>query len=217
MQDKSDIRIRLAESKDIDGLTELHCKSFPPEEHIPVVFGKRYVRRTYKWLVTSESAYTLVAEENHKIIGLVAMCDYSFTLPMFLYCLPEFIVSILKNPQLLINFRLWKRMFRRPDVVSEISKRIVKYPKVAQMTIGAVDNTFRGRNIFPELINKTKVFSKERGSRAIRAGVYKWNMPCRRAFIKDGWFEVSELETSDTVFFMAFLDDSIMSELSLSY
>jgi hypothetical protein len=73
--------------------------------------------------------------------------------------------------------------------------------------------SYRGNDVFPALIEATKTFSKARGSRAIRVGVYKTNTPCRRVFIKGGWTETPELETPDTVFYVAYLDADFPSEL----
>jgi RimJ/RimL family protein N-acetyltransferase len=83
------------------------------------------------------------------------------------------------------------------------------------MTIGAVDSDFRGHGVFPALVEATKNYSKSRGSRAIRAGIYKTNQPSRRVFIKNGWFETPELQTSDTVFYVAYLDDLFQHEIGL--
>ena len=210
------IRIRLADLNDLEGMTDLHCRSFKPEEHVPMALGKNYVHATYKWLVTSDQSYALVAESDRRIVGLVAMCDRAFTFPMFIACLPQFILSLIKNPNLLFDRKLWKRLFRRPDVVNKVSKQIVNTPGVSQMTIGAVDGDFRGQNIFPKLISSTKDYSKQMGSRAIRAGVYNWNKSCIRAFEKDGWVKVPELSTPDTVFFMTFLDETIARDLGLN-
>ena len=211
------IEIRLATVGDVESMTNLHCRSFLPEEQVPMALGRHYVRATYRWLVTNKEAYALVADYDKNVIGLVGMCDRSFTFPMFSACLPEFFQSILKNPSLLTNIRLWKRLSRRPIVTGEHSKLIVNYPAVAQMTIGAVDSGFRGLDIFPSLISSVKEISKARGSRAILAGIYKTNNPCRRAFIKDDWHEAAELETPDTVFYMALLDEKIAGELKLEH
>lgn len=215
--DDCEVIIRLAVMNDIDPMTNLHCRSFTAEEHVPMTLGREYVKATYRWLVTSKKAYALVAELDKQIVGLVAMCDNSFTLPMFMACVPEFVMSLFRHPSLLFTKRLWRRLFRRPDVSGKRANEIVSCPGVAQMTIGAVDASVRGKSIFPKLISATKNFSKSRGIRAIRAGVYKTNTSCRRAFIKDGWTETPELMTPDTVFFMAFLDDSIARELGLEY
>jgi hypothetical protein len=213
----SPLEIRLATIDDVESMTNLHCRSFLPEEQVPMALGRNYVRATYRWLVTNKKSYALVAGCEGKVIGLVGMCDRSFTLPMFLACLPDFFQSILKNPSLLTNIRLWRRFSRSPIVTNKHSKFIADYPAVAQMTIGAVDSSYRGMNIFPRLISSTKELSKARGTRAILAGIYKTNKPSRRAFIKDDWHETPELETSETVFYMAFLDEKIAGELKLEH
>jgi len=207
--------VRLATKKDIDALTDLHCSSFRPQDHVPVLLGRRYVKATYKWQIEGKQAYTLVADSNGRIVGLVAVCDGPFTLPMFKACLGEFILSMMANPFLLFKKVLWRRMLRRPDL-SDKNRAMADYPGFAQMTIGAVDSNFRGHGVFPALVEATKTFSKERGSRAIRAGVYKSNTSSRRVFIKGGWLETPELETHDTVFYVAYLDPIFPSVIGLT-
>lgn len=204
--------IRLATIKDLDALTELHMKSFTPDEHVPVALGRRYVYATYRWQVSGKQAYTLVAEKDAKIIGLVAVCDGPFTKPMFMACLPEFFGAIFRKPSLLTNKKLWQRLFRRPNV-SQSSKGIADRPGFAQITFVAVDASMRGLGVFPALVEATKTYSAQRGSRAIRVGVYKWNAPSRKAFIKANWIETSELETQDTVFYVTYLDPTFESEI----
>lgn len=214
MTENSPFTIRLAILADVDRLTELHMASFAPEEHVPVILGKRYVQATYRWLVGSKRAYTLVADCGGKIVGLVAVCDVPFTKPMFRVCLPEFILSLARNPALLFKRKLWQRLIRGSEL-SEKGRQIAHHPGVAQMTIGVVNAGFRGQGIFPALVEATKPVSKARGSRAIRAGIYKFNNPSRRVFVKNGWIEIPEMETSDTVFYMAYLDPDLPGELDL--
>lgn len=206
--------IRLAMPRDLEALTQLHCNSFAPEDHVPVMLGESYVRATYRWLVTSRQAYCLVADSGGRIIGLVAVCDGSFTRPVFFACLPEFVGSLLRSPGLAFRRKLWVRLFRRPDVSGE-SRGIADYPGFAQMTIGAVDREFRGAGVFPALVEATKAYSRDRGSRAIRAGIYKGNTPSRRVFIKGGWIETRQLETDDTVFYVHYIDPDFSGLLGI--
>ncbi len=206
--------IRLATLNDLDEVTDLHLASFSPDDHIPVMFGPRYVKAMYRWQIRSPEAYTLVAEEDGKIVGLLGMCDKPYTRPMFMACFGEFILSLLKKPTLLLQGKLWQRLFR-DSKLSGKGKMIARNPGIAQMTIGAVDKDHRGSGIFPALVDATKSFSKARGSRAIRAGIYKTNMSSRRVFIKGGWIETPELETSDTVFYVTYLDPGFQKELGL--
>ncbi len=208
--------IRQARLTDIDTLTQLHCASFQPEEHIPVMLGPNYVRATYKWLTTSSTAYVMVAEVEGKIVGLVAVCDKPFTVPMFFSCFGEFIKSLLRKPSLLVNKKLWKRMFRHSET-SKSGEKFTHYPGFAQMTIGAVDTSYRGMAIFPALVNATTDVSRSRGSRAIQAGVYKINNSSRRVFIKGGWIETPELETDETVFYVNYLDPEFPKEIGITF
>ncbi|MCX6031756.1 MAG: GNAT family N-acetyltransferase [Chloroflexi bacterium] len=219
MRDRSNIPdsnfiIRLATLADVEALVELHWMSFKPEDHVPVMLGRRYVRATYHWLVTGAISYVLVAEANGCIVGLIAVADRSFISPMFRACLSEFALSIARHPGLLLRGKLWQRLLRRPDVTSQ-GRHIADYPGMAQMTNGAVDAGYRGQGVFPALVEASRTFSKERGSRAIRAGIYKTNMPSRRVFIKAGWIETPALETPDTVFYVSYLDPAFPIELGL--
>lgn len=209
-----DYSIRLATLDDVDGMTALHCASFTEASHVPMNFGSNYIRANYRWLVTSGQSYALLAVTEREILGLVAVCDRPFTKAMFLACLGEFCLALLRNPLLLGRLRLWRRLFRRPDA-NKKSRDVVDRPGFAQMTIGAVSEAARGRGVFPALIEATKEVSERRGSRAIRAGIYRGNTPSRRAFEKGGWSLVRELETDETVFYVSFLDDQFASEIGL--
>jgi ribosomal protein S18 acetylase RimI-like enzyme len=215
MDQSKSLTIRKATLNDLDRVTELHLASFRPEEHVPVMLGPRYVRATYRWQIDSPEAYTLVAEADAKVVGLVGMCDKSFTRPMFMACFGEFILSILTKPSLLFQRKLWERLLRDSKSSSK-GEMIGRQPGMAQMTIGAVDGDYRGYGVFPALVEATKSYSKARGSRAIRAGVYKINNSSRRVFVKGGWIESPELETSDTVFFVAYLDPGFPKELGIN-
>jgi GNAT superfamily N-acetyltransferase len=201
----SKIEIRPAIKNDIEEISNLHCLSFSSEDHIPVLFGKRYIRATYRWQILNKRAYTLVATVENKIVGVVAVCNTSFTFPMFIACLPELTISLILNPSLLINHKLWSRLLRRSRN-SNKENHIVKPNRFAQMTIGFVASDYRGKGIFPRLVEATKVYSLNRGSIGIRAGVYKTNSSSRNVFIKGGWEIYPEMETTDTVYYIVYLN-----------
>ena len=208
-----EFEIRRAQPSEIDRLTELHMSAFKPEDNIPVLLGRRYVRASYRWLVMGKRAYTLVAVAQDKIIGFVSVADSSFTKPMLRACLRQLLQSLALRPSLFFKKRLWQRLIRGEGNGTQMGRRIANYPRIAQLPIVVVDREFRGRGIFPALIEATKDISRSRGSRAIRAGVYKANRQSRRAFEKVGWVETPELETVDLVFYVAYLDPNLSKEL----
>jgi GNAT superfamily N-acetyltransferase len=201
----SEIEIRPAIKSDIEEITNLHCASFSSVDHIPVLFGKRYIRATYRWQVLNKRAYTLVATIENKIVGVVAVCNTSYTFPMFIACLPELTKSLLLNPSLLINQKLWSRLLRRSGNSNE-EYHAVQPKDFAQVTIGFVASDHRGKGIFPRLVEATKKYSMKRGSIGIRAGVYKTNSNSRNVFIKGGWEICPEMETTDTVYYIVYLN-----------
>jgi len=207
------MKIRKAALKDLAKITDLHCRSFKHEDHVPMILGPHYIKATYRWLITSNKAYVLVAEKEDLIIGLVAVCDGPFAVPMFIACLPEFVLSLIMKPKRIFNKQLWKRLFRTSDNVKG-KKNIAGIPGFAQMTIGAVDQNYRGLGVFSELIDATRDVSKTRGSKAIRAGVYETNRSSRRVFVKSGWKEMDYFKTEDTIFYTVFLDNDFAERMA---
>lgn len=202
----TDVSIRLADTKDIETLTQLHWASFKSEDHVPMLFGKNYIRAMYRWLITGSLTYTLVAECDKKVVGLVAVCDGSFTGPMFMACLRPLLLSLFRKPTLMFKKALWLRLFRRSDKKEEGLNEHANTFGEAQMVIAAVDAGYRGEGVFGRLIAETIKVSKKRGSKFIRAGVYKSNTPCRLTFEKGGWIESSFWSTPETVFYISDLN-----------
>jgi hypothetical protein len=211
------INIRKASSSDIEPMVKMHMGAFTPEHHPPVALGEDYIRAFFRWIVTSSETYALVAEENSQVIGYITVCDhYSYMSKMFIACLPEFIKSIVKKPSLLWNQYLWKRFLRHNKQHDERAKMISTYPGISRVMVGAVDVNARGKGVYGKLYHATREFSKNRGSRALRGDCYKGNISVRKVKERDNWVEIHELETNETVAYMAFLDEAIIAELSLS-
>jgi GNAT superfamily N-acetyltransferase len=208
--------VRLATIHDVDALTDLHLASFQREEHVLMILGRSYVKATYSWLVTSKHAYALVADLTGQIIGLLGVCDSPFAWPMFKACSGALFLSVAKNPSLLLEKKIWQRVFRRPQHRKTPGGGIFKLHGIAQMTIGAVDVRYRGHGIFGRLIEASKETSRPRGTRAIVAGVYKRDSSSRRVFIKSGWPEVPELETPQTVFYLSLLESVLSDDLKVA-
>ena len=205
--------IRRAQPSDIDRLVELQMEAFAPEENIPVSLGRRFVRAKYRWLVASERAYTLVAVIEGKIIGLVGVSDTSYFRPMLRASFRELLRGVVLKPSVFFNKSLWKRLIQNDGYKIQLAKKISGHRKFAQLAIIIIEKGYRGQGIFPALIEAAIKTSRSRGSRAIRAGIYKENWASRRAFEKVGWTEMPELETADRVYSVLYLDEGFAKEL----
>jgi hypothetical protein len=201
----NNFNIRPAINTELEEITELHLASFGPEEHIPVILGRRYIKAIYRWLIISKKTYILVATNENEIVGLVSVCDESYTLPMFIACLPEFTISLILHPSLIVNRKLWTRLLRR-STITKTGRNIVKQKGSAQLVIVAISSGYRGQGIFHDLIEAAKLISLKRGSTAIYSGIHKTNLSSRKAFIKEGWKKCPEMETSDTVYYVVYLN-----------
>ncbi len=217
MENAFNLVIRFAKPEDITELVELHCRSFTPEQHVPVVIGKHYIKAIFKWILQNPLTYAFVAEENHRLIGYICVCDHAYSSRMFLACLPDFIKSVIRNPKLIGSKLLWKRFLRREGYKDEKAKMIASHPGLTYIMFGAVDGNARGKGVYIELYNAVKKYSVTRGARALRGDVYKHNSVMRRVKEKDHWIEIPELETSETVAYFYFLDQSMIDELNLDY
>jgi hypothetical protein len=211
-----DINIRIANNSDLENLTILHCNSFTADNHIPMIFGKSFIKSNYKWLLNSGKSYVLVAEYKHEIIGLIAVSDIPFTRPMFLASCPQMLISLIRRPWIILNKKLWKRVFRLNNK-TQSTRSILRAKGFAQMTIGAISNNHRGSGVFGMLVDAARINSKSRGSLAIRAGVYKVNTSSRKVFIKSNWQEFSQLETKDTVFYVTCYDKDFSEKYGLNF
>ena len=116
--------IRLAQPSEVDRLIGLHMAAFKPENNIPVLLGRRYVRATYCWLVTSKQSYALIAADQDKIIGLVAVVDSSFTKPMFKACFRQLLWSLALRPSILFKKRLWQRFVQGEGNATQLGRKI---------------------------------------------------------------------------------------------
>lgn len=190
-------------------MVALHLASFSPDEHLGVLLGPGFVRASYAWHVTDPAAWAIVAEMQGSVVGLLGMCDGPFTSRVLRSCLGSFIASLLRRPGLLFDRRLWSRLVREKPSAPWVGRFSAELG-VAQMTIGAVDSGTRGVSVFPSLIRECERLGQVRGLRAVRAGVYRGNLPCQRSFAKCGWTEVEALGSVDTVYFVRVFDPHLL-------
>jgi ribosomal protein S18 acetylase RimI-like enzyme len=215
MSSTNNITIRIGELNDVDNLVDLHMILFTAKEHVPVIFGKRYINAIYSWMVKSNETFLLVAELDNSVVGFISSCDSPYTVKMFVACLPTLIYSIFMRPGLLFSDILWKRLMRHFQQRNSEIKMNYKELGISQIMFGGIDPNFRRLGIYSMINSSLTKFCCERGIRAIRSEVYKTNQSIRRYKENDGWIEVPELETKNTVAYMYIIDKKIIQEIDL--
>jgi len=208
---KTNFKIKLATISDVEALTNLHCESFKPEDHVPMLFGKSYIRAIFRWIVSSPYTYILIAKDRKEIIGFQAVSDGTYVKKMFFACFSELIISIVLNPQSLVNKLLWRRLFRKSENI-KVSENQFNQDDFARLIIGVVEKKNRGKGVFGELLRETKEYSKKRGSKVILTGVYKTNESSIKGLMKSDWIEVPEMETVDTVSLVVYLEGMVVGK-----
>lgn len=198
--------IRLATPEDIDAVTELHWACFQPDEHLPVILGKPFIQAMYRWQVSAKEAYMVVAESGGELIGFAGACDGPYRWLMLKACQRQLVISLVRNPLVLLNRRLWRHLFASREALDREARRTLIRPGVAHLTTGAVDTRFRGMGIIRALVKTVQAISRSRGSEALCVGVYRTNHAIRRAFAKLSWTEVSVSKTSELVHYITYLD-----------
>lgn len=198
--------IRLATPADIDTLTELHWACFGPDDHLPVILGKPYIKAMYRWQVSGKEAYAVIAESGGEAIAFGGASDGPYMWPMFKACFGQFLISLLRNPLLLVDRRLWQRLLGSQKALDDQARAILNRPGVAYLTAGAVDARFRGMGINGAVAEALKAISQSRGSKALCVGMRRDNQASRRVFDKLGWAEVPASETSELVHYVTYMD-----------
>jgi ribosomal protein S18 acetylase RimI-like enzyme len=191
---------------DIDALTALHCACFGPDDHVPVLLGEPFLKAMYRWQVSGREAFTVVAESGDLPIAFGGACDVPYMWPMLRACFPQFLISLLRNPMLLVDGRLWRRLFYRQKALDEQARRMVSSPGMAHLTTVAVEARFRGMGVAGAVVEALEAITMSRGRKALCTGMRRTNRASRRVIVKRGWVEVPAPESSEMVYYIAYLD-----------
>lgn len=214
MEHCADLKIRPATLDDVQEIVGLHLACFGPDDHVPVLLGRAYVEASYKWQVSSEEAYAVVAESGGHAVGFGGACDRSYTAPMFRACLGPLFGSLARNPFLLLDRRLWERLNQQSGMDAR-TREIINYRGVAHLIAGATDPDCRGRGINGAVVQALKTIGRSRGSKALCVAVRRANHASRRVFHKLGWVELPGAETATTLYYLTCWDKSLAEELGV--
>jgi len=162
--------------EDLDSILQIHAICFTPETNALMRFGVGFLRATYRWLITSPMAFTLVAERNGLVIGYEAATDRPFRRSLFLHNLIPLLTAVLRRPGLVFQ----KELFLRA-LIESLRKRGPKDPdpsEPAQLVLMGVHPDHReGFEVANELLVQVLAQGRARGWKRVIAGAYKANLP----------------------------------------
>ncbi len=197
------VKIRRAELYDLEALVKLHLICFEPDEHLAMRFGKPFITAAYKWFITSEETYAILAELDNKIVGLTTVSDLPYNRPMLKHCLGEAIIGVLTRPYLLFHPEILNRLLSLFIGKRDHGELTEDNSDVAHLAFIAAHPDCRGRGIGSLLLKESMSIALKRGKRFHRAGVYKENIASQHMFEKCGHIAVPALETKRAVFMQA--------------
>lgn len=210
---KITVPIRFATLDDTEDLLALHLRSFTPEKHLAVRLGESYMRAVYRWFIASDETFTIVAEENGKILGFTTICDRSYNRPMLRATWSHALAALLKRPLMAFHRDLAGRflvnVFRKRGVGEGNSSQ---EKDVAHLAFIAVSPEARGKGVGASILYFGKSETFKRNRKALRAGVYKQNIASIRMFSKCGFSEVLGIDTPKVLFMETPLDDNCLLE-----
>jgi ribosomal protein S18 acetylase RimI-like enzyme len=194
--------IRKATLDDVRSLVALHCRAFADGGHAAMALGEGFIRALYKWQVSGANEFVLIAEQDKLLAGFVALSRGNYRRNMLRSCWPSAVKSFLTNPSPRVVKSLEHVLVRRPLDPGRTRAVHNSLPAPFELSYVVVDEHFRGSGVAARLLAAAEKEVAARGGRTIVVGVYKKNLPSRRAFTKAGWIESSALETQDTVTFL---------------
>ena len=206
MQDVNKSIVRYATINDLKALVDLHYRCFSKEEHLAMVFGRRFIEAAYKWFLTSNNTFAIVVEDEGVVTGLTTVADMPYNNPMLNNCRIEAILGLFTHPWIVFNPEIGKRFFKLIAGKPEVSESGRDEKNVAHLAFIAAHPGYRGKGIGSALLKKSMEIAKSRGLRYHRAGVYKNNIASINMFKKLGHIELKELESERAVFLQTDLE-----------
>jgi len=191
------IHYRIAVLKDIDSILRIHLLCFTPETNALMLFGPGFLRATYRWLITSPLAFTLVAERNGLVIGFESATDRPFRRSLFLNNLTPLVIAVLHRPWLVFQ----KELFLRA-LIESLQKKGPRDPDStvpAQLVLMGVHPDHReGFEVASGLLKQVLAHGRSRGWKRVIAGAYKANITILFLYKIHG-FKANPYRTTNTL------------------
>jgi ribosomal protein S18 acetylase RimI-like enzyme len=191
-------KITIAGREDVQALVDLHLRCFTGEDHIAVMFGRRFIHTVYYWFLTNAKNFVLVVKENrtNRLIGFMAISEGAYNAPMLRAAKWDALRGVARRPWLIVHPELIRRFVR----MIFPSRKFHMVGKFAQIAFTGVEPEFRGLGISKALKLESTRVCRELGMDAIVTGVKKDNSRARAMNEGAGFVEVPEWRTKRFIY-----------------
>ncbi len=203
--DTKEFLFRLGTLEDLDQLVDLHYKSFTPDFHLAMVLGKRFIRRSYHWFLTSENAFVWLAEYNNQVVSMTTISDIPYNRPMLKHSFFAATLGLLGNPGILFHKEIRSRLYRLITGKREVMELQEDSHEIAYLAFIATDSSMRGTGLGSKILNSSEDICLKRNKTFIRAGVYRQNIASIKMFTKVGYKKVENIKNREIDYYQKYI------------
>lgn len=198
-------QIRLATTRDIPRLVELHRQLFPKSRSTR--FGSLYLRKMFRWFLVHNPALCFTAMQDDQLIGYLVGAINGYGRSVFRYAIFEIILGFLVHPKLWTDketFLLWKSYLRgllparkNPPLTSEGADHPL--PTSAALADIGVSTAHQGRGIGRELTLAFENAARKAGAELLTLSVAEDNLSARKVYEACDWRKDGEYRAGHSV------------------
>jgi len=190
--------IRKATIADLDALVDLHYRVFDEHSHYAMLFGRRFIRATYRWYCRAPMAFALVGEIDGEIKGSCTVNRGSYY-AVFRANPVEFALLFLRKPRLLLVKPVRHRLATLLKGYGAPRQTMEPHASRAYLAYLAVDASARGSGMGNNLIKRAIEECERRGWGGIVTAIHRSNVPARFMYKTLGFEDAPDLSHDDLV------------------
>jgi hypothetical protein len=172
---KSSVLCRAATLEDLESIVAIHKMCFTPATHALMHLGDDFLRATYRWLITSKIAFTVVAEKDSAIVGFQSGCDRPYRGALFRDNIGALLMALCSRPWIVARLQVLDSL--RSSLPFTQGRKDIDRTVPAQLVINGVHPKHRlGFEVANQLLVATLACGRSRGWTRLIGGVYKKNV-----------------------------------------
>ena len=181
----------------LETVVDLHMRHFTGSEHLGVLLGTGFVRDTYRWFLTSPTAFVLLAKEGPRVIGFTSASDEPYDRALMKACRKSLLDGLLRRPWLMVHTEFLGRIVQSLRFASR--KQLA--PGTAQIAFTVVELDCRGRGVGARLKQESIRLCMDRGATGVITGIRRENSASRRMNESAGFEVVPRMSTGRMLYY----------------